>query len=140
LKSTTVSLQNIFQDFLKTTDTLQIYRDGKLVFSSKKDRVVPLLDYIDTVGSASGPVVIFDRVMGNAASLLSVKAGAVEVFSPLGSQLGIDTLVKYKIKYHFDDIVPFILKDNSQDMCFMENLSTGKTPDEFYQAIKAIIK
>jgi len=78
--------------------------------------------------------------MGNAAALLSIKAGAVEVFSPMGSQIGIDTLVKFNIKYHINKIVPFIQKDNSNDMCFMEKLSTEKTPDDFYTAIKAIIK
>jgi hypothetical protein len=137
---TTISLRNRFQDFVNSTDTLQIYREGKLIFSSGKDRVIPLLEYIASPASGSGPCVIFDRVMGNAASLLSVKAGAEEVFSPLGSQLGVDTLIKYKIKYHLNKIVPFIRKDNSEDMCFMEKLSTGKTPDEFYQALKEIIK
>jgi len=142
LKSTATSLRNNFQDFLNSSDTLQIYLEEKLVFSSTKDRIIPLLEYIDRLNPESGlgPSIIFDRIMGNAAALLSVKAGAVEVFSPLGSQLGIETLNKYRIKYHFNKIVPFIKKDDSEDMCFMEKLSTGKTPDEFYQAVKQIIK
>jgi hypothetical protein len=142
LKSTAASLRNNFQDFLNSSDTLQIYLEGKLVFSSTKDRVIPLLEYIDRLNPESGlgPSIIFDRIMGNAAALLSVKAGAVEVFSPLGSRLGIETLDKYRIKYHFNKTVPFIKKDDSEDMCFMEKLSTGKTPDEFYPAVKQIIK
>ena len=140
MKNTVTSLHNYLPDFLKSNETLRVYRDGKLVFYSEKDRVVPLLEYIDSLPPGTGPSVIFDRITGNAAALLSVKAKAVEVFSPLGSQLGIDTLNKYGIKYHFDKVVPFIQKDNSEDMCFMEKLSTDKTPDEFYLAIKQIIK
>jgi len=140
LKNTLTNARNRFQDFLNSQDTLQIYRENKLVFSSQKDKVIPLLEYIESPLSKQGPSIIFDRIMGNAAALLSIKAGAVEVFSPMGSQIGIDTLVKFNIKYHINKIVPFIQKDNSNDMCFMEKLSTEKTPDDFYTAIKAIIK
>jgi hypothetical protein len=140
LKKVTVSSRTRFQDFLTSNNTLQIYREGQLIFSSQKDKVIPLLEYIDSLDSSKGPCIVFDRIMGNAAALLSIKAGALEIFSPMGSQIGIDTLVKFNIKYHINKVVPFIQKDNSSDMCFMEKLSTGKTPDEFYTAIKAIIK
>ena len=125
---------------MKSEDTLRIFEKGELVFSSAKDRVGPLIEYIDSDRPKRDGAVIFDKIMGNAAALLAVKAGAREVFSPLGSQLGIDTLNRYNIKYHLNRIVPFIQKDDSQDMCFMEKLSMGKDPEEFYTAIKAIIK
>jgi hypothetical protein len=140
LKSTAVSIRERFREFVAGSDTLQVYREGRLVFSSKKDRVAPLLEFIDSLGPDDGPVTIFDKITGNAAALLSVKARAEEVYSPLGSQLGVDTLKKHKIRYHFNRIVPFIQKPDSEDMCFMEKLSTGKEPDECYAAMKAIIK
>jgi hypothetical protein len=140
LRSMAVSTKGQYQDFMGSSDTLRIYKDGSLIFSSDKDRVVPLLEYIDSPDRESPPVVVFDRIMGNAAALLVVKAGAREVYSPMGSQLGVETLKKHNIKYHLGTIVPFILKAQSQDMCFMEKLSIGKSPDEFYAAIKMIIK
>lgn len=140
MKNTTTNNRTRYQDFLNSDDTLRIYRANQLIFSSKKDKVIPLLEYIESPLSKKGPSIIYDRIIGNAAALLSIKAGAVEVFSPMGSQIGVDTLVKYNIKYHLDKIVPFIQKDNSNDMCFMEKLSTEKTPEDFYTAIKAIIK
>jgi hypothetical protein len=137
----TVSVRNRFQDFVASTDALQVYRQGELVFSSDKDRVAALLEYIDGPGPSQGPAVIFDKVMGNAAALLSVKARAEEVYSPLGSQLGIETLERHNIEYHLSQIVPYIQKQpDSEEMCFMERLSTGKEPEEFYLAIKNIIK
>jgi len=140
LKSTAVSLKEKFRAFVDGRDTLQVYREGNLVYCSDKDRVVPLLEYIDGLGSDDSRCIIFDKIMGNAAALLAVKAKAEEVFSPMGSQLGIDTLNRYGIKYHIRSIVPFIQKADSEDMCFMEKLSVGRSPDEFHVAIKAIIK
>jgi hypothetical protein len=139
LENKSTDLYKFFPDFLNSRDTLRIYHEGKLAFTSEKDRVVPILEYIDDLAPGTGPSVIFDRIMGNAAALLCVKAGTKEVFSPLGSQLGIDTLKKYRIEYHLNKIVPFIQKDNSEEMCFMEKLSINKTPDEFYRDIKQII-
>ena len=81
------------------------------------------------------PVVIFDKIMGNAAALLSVKASCREVYSPLGSQLAITTLEKYGIKYHITEIIPCIKKPNTEEMCPMEELSINKDPDEFYETI-----
>ena len=137
---TTISAKYLLQDFTSSSNTLRVYRDGKLVFSSEKDRVVPLLDYIDSRAPADGTAVFFDRITGNAAALLSVLGKASEIYSPLGSELGIQTLKKYGIEFQFDKVVPFIQKPDSNEMCFMEKLSTGKTPEEFYQAIKSIIK
>lgn len=131
---------NSFEEFLSSKDTLRVYQDSRLLFSSSKDRVVPLLEYIDRFAANHRPVVIFDKIMGNAAALLSVKANSQEVFSSLGSQLAIKTLENYNIKYHLTRIVPYIQKASGEDMCPMERLSIGKDPEEFYQTIKEFIK
>lgn len=73
--------------------------------------------------------------MGNAAALLSIKAGCREVYSPLGSQLAIKTLEKYGIKYHLVEIVPYILQPDGRKMCPMEKLSIDKEPEEFYKLV-----
>ena len=130
---------DLFHDFLKSSDTLQVYEDGNLLFASAKDRLTPLLEYIDTLASDHRQAVIFDRIMGNAAALLSVKADCDEVYSPLGSRLAIATLDKYHIKHHLSEIIPCITRPGGEDMCPMEKSSIAKTPDEFYQAIRSII-
>jgi len=76
--------------------------------------------------------------MGNAAALLSVKVGCREVYSPLGSQLAVETLGRYDIKYHLTEIVPCIRKLNGEDMCPMEKLSINKEPEEFYELIRKL--
>jgi len=132
--------QPLFDEFVTSGDTLRVYKDGKLVFSSGQDRLLPLLEYIDRLAPHHQQVVIFDKIMGNAAALLSVEASCQEVYSPLGSQLAIKTLDKYGIKHHITEIIPYIQKSNEEDMCPMEKLSIDKEPEEFYEAIKSIIK
>ncbi len=129
-----------FDEFLLSGDTLQVYKDDELVFSSDKDRLLPLLEYIDEFAPQHQQVVILDKIMGNAAALLSIKAGCQEVYSPLGSQLAIKTLDEYGINYHLTDVIPYIQKPDGQDMCPMEKLSINKEPEEFYKVIKNIIK
>jgi hypothetical protein len=128
---------DFFAAFLASDDTLRIYRDDKLVFSSKKDRLLPLMEYLANHGPEKQPVTIFDKIMGNAAALLAVKANCREVFSPLGSELGIKTLQKFGIKYHLSETVPYIMRPDGKEMCPMEQLSIGKSPEEFYREMKS---
>ncbi len=130
----------LFNEFLLSSDTFRVYEGNQLIFSSTKDRLLPLLEYIDRFAPHHQQVIILDKIMGNAAALLSVEAGCREVYSPLGSQLAVKTLDKYGIKYQLTEIVPYIQKPNGEDMCPMEKLSIDKEPEEFHEAIRSIIK
>ncbi len=131
--------QHFFNEFLTSSDTLRVYEGDQLIFFSSKDRLLPLLEYIDRFTPHHQQVVIFDKIMGNAAALLCAKANCQEVYSPLGSQLAIDTLDKYGIKYHLTKTIPYIQKPNRENMCPMEKLSLNKEPEEFYEAMRNII-
>jgi len=76
--------------------------------------------------------------MGNAAALLSVKAGAIKVYSALGSEFARNTLYKYNIEQHLDKIVPFIRARNGKNICPLEKLSISKdmSPDKFYEEVR----
>lgn len=130
--------RRLFNEFLVSGDTLRVYKSGELLFVSSKDRLLPLLEYIDSFVPRYQHVVIFDKIMGNAAALLSVKAAGREVYSPLGSQLAVRTLGKYGIKYDLSEIVPYIERSDGEDMCPMEKLSIGKDPEEFHTIMKAL--
>lgn len=128
---------SLFSDFLDSDDTLRIYGSGEaLLFRSDKDRLFPLLDYIDGFRHNLRPVSIYDKIMGNAAALLSVMANAKEVYSPLGSQIAVETLDRYDIKYQLSEVVPYIQKPSQDDMCPMEKLSLQKEPEEFYSVLR----
>jgi hypothetical protein len=110
-----------------------VYHQGKLIFKSKKERLSPLLEYIDRFVPQVKDVVIFDRIVGNAAALLLKKACCPEIHSPLGSEFAVQTLSEQGIKYHFSRTVPYILNQAGDDICPMEKLSLGKNPEEFFQ-------
>jgi hypothetical protein len=131
-----MSYLDLFHEFLVAKDTLCVYRDEKLVFSSQKDRLLPLMDYTASHGRSEKPIVIFDKIMGNAAALLVSRLNCREVYSPLGSELAIKTLDKFNIKYHLDETVPYICRPDGKRMCPMEELSLGKSPEEFYEEMK----
>jgi hypothetical protein len=125
-----------FRDFMDSSDTLRVYKDAECIFKSEKDVLAPLVEFISKRACDDHSLVILDKVSGNAAALLSIKAGACQVFSPLGSQLGADTLTRHRVEHYIERMVPYILARNGKDMCPMEKLSLDKTPDEFYETIK----
>jgi hypothetical protein len=129
---------SLFEKFLISNDSLNIYQAGKLIFTSNKSGLLPLLEYIDRFPSCRPPVIILDKIMGNGAALLSALANCREAYSPLGSQLAQRTLDKYHIRYHILDMVPYIQKTPGGEMCPMERLSLDKDPAEFYAAVKNI--
>jgi len=131
--------KDIYKDFLSSDDTLRIYDIETLVFSSKKERLLPLMEYIVTGKPADGALVVYDKVMGNGAALLAVKLFAREVYSPLGSEIAVKTLQNNGIRYHLDKTVPYIQRPDGKGMCPMEELSLGKDPEEFYRALKTRI-
>jgi hypothetical protein len=122
--------------FTKSNDTLWVYKEAELIFRSRKERLMPLLDYINAFVPRVKGVTAFDRVVGNAAALLLNKALCLEVHSPVASQAAAHTLEEFGISYHFPKIIPKILEGN--DICPMEKLSLGKTSDEFYRAVTDI--
>jgi len=128
--------KRIFEDFLYSSDSLWVYKDDKMLFNSNKDRLFPLLEYIAKLSYRYRWVTIFDKVIGNAAALLCFKANCREVYSHVASQMAIKTLDRYGIKYYFTKIVPYIKQMSSEQMCPMEKLSIGKSPEEFYEIMK----
>jgi len=125
----------MFTEFLSSSDTLRIYKAERLLFTSSKDRLLPLIDYIDKFSPYEKAVTVFDRVVGNAAALLLKKIVCREVYSALGSELAAGTLNDFGIDYHFAETAPFIQNESGDDMCPMERLSLGKQPEEFYRAL-----
>jgi hypothetical protein len=125
--------EDLYSAFLISGDTLRIYLDEELIFFSEKARLLPMMDFLEDYGPAEEPVTVFDKVMGNAAALLAVIAKCKAVYSPLGSELAIETLESNGIAYHLNKIVPYIMRPDGKGMCPMEKLSMDKTPDEFYR-------
>lgn len=127
--------EHTFDEFQESDDTLRVYKDGRLLFSSERERLLPLVEYIRGHAPHTGDVTVFDRVTGNAASLLLTRMACRKLHSDLGSKLAGETLRDAGIDYEFEETVPYIENNRRDGMCPMEELSLGKTSDEFYQAL-----
>jgi hypothetical protein len=127
-----------FYQFLEGQDTLCVLKGNERLFTSQKEALFPLLEYIEKYSRLHLQVTILDKTVGNAAALLAIKADATRVYSPLGSQLAADTLSRYNREYRFTETVPFIRSRDGRDMCPMEKLSLSEdmSPDRFYEAVR----
>ncbi len=125
-----------YKQFLKSKDSLRIFEGATLIFSSQKERLVPLMEFIEKRNPNSSDLIVFDRVIGNAAALLLTKIPCKEAYSPLGSEMAVVSLKNAGIEYHFDQTVDCIKDDSGVNICPMEKLSQGKTPEEFYASMK----
>ena len=128
----------LFHQFLEGQDTLCVLEGNDKIFTSQREALIPLLEYIDNFSHLHPQVTILDKTVGNAAALLAIKADAIKVYSPLGSQLAADTLSRYNREYRFTETVPFIRSLDGRDMCPMEKLSLSEdmSPDRFYKAVR----
>jgi hypothetical protein len=125
-----------FAEFLDSHDTFRVYKGARLLFASRKDKLAPMLDYIDNCTPYAGGVTVYDRIVGNAAALFLITIKCRTVYSALGSENAIKTLEAAGIGYRFNETIDCIMNDPGTDMCPMEKLSLGKTPNEFYVALK----
>lgn len=127
--------EHTFDEFRESGDTLRVYKDGRLLFASDGERLLPLVEYIQRFEPHQRDVIVFDRVTGNAASLLLTRISCRRVHSDLGSRLAAETLRDHGIDYEFEETVPYIENNRRDGMCPMEELSLDSTPDEFYRTL-----
>ena len=123
-----------FESFLESTDSIWIIGPPGIIFQSQKRGIAPLISYIARTPLLER-VVIFDKVIGNAAALLTHRACCYEVFSPIGSHLAAETLRGFGVITHFTQTVPYIINREGTGMCPFETMSLGKSPDEFYDLV-----
>ena len=63
----------LFSEFLVSSNTLWVYNEDRLIFTSSGDGLLPLLEYVGKSAPNEGEATVFDRVVSNAAALLLKK-------------------------------------------------------------------
>ena len=107
------------------------------IFCSKETGLKGLMDFLCKNGRQATGVIVFDKVVGRAAALLSIYLNVKEVYGKIGSRPAADVLQEYKVVFHFENVCPSILDKERIGLCPMEQLSLGKTPEEFYAVLTA---
>ncbi|MBN2254274.1 MAG: DUF1893 domain-containing protein, partial [Deltaproteobacteria bacterium] len=70
-----------FHLFLASKDTLWISRQDSIIYRSEKKGIAPLVDYLAGHQPPGEDVVVYDRVVGNAAALLIGKLPCKVVYT-----------------------------------------------------------
>ncbi len=126
----------LFKKFLKARDSLWVCKEDTLLFRSKERGLLPLVHYIEQCVPQPRGVVVCDRLVGNAAALLLGRIFCSKVYAVVGSNLAAQSLRRLRIDFAFESLVPCILNRSGDDLCPMEKLSIGKTPQRFYDLVK----
>ena len=121
--------------FLKEGGSLLVVKDNEIIFESKDNYLEPLIECVGKYKDLMAGAWAYDKLLGNAAALLFVYAKVKGVYSLTGSKAGIETLKKHDIDCVVEKTIDCVLNDQGNDLCPMERLVSGKSPQEFYQQV-----
>ncbi len=112
---------------LKRLNSLEVYYDNKLIFSSRRHWLNPLFEFEDWL--KHNPVEdrnllsVHDAIDGKAAAVLTYRLGIARINSDIMSSLAASYFEKKGVEYHYSKIVDKIL-------CITEDILTEEISDE----------
>ena len=123
---------------LKEDLNLVIVKNGQLVFKTKKEGIIGILESLDTLDKELINSSIADKIVGMAASMLFVYAKVSAVFTQLISDPGLKILQENNIASQFEKRVPNILNHRQNDVCpFEKQAIASKTVEEAYHNLRS---
>ena len=98
-----------------------IFKESEIVFRSKQQGIVPLIQAIEENGIEKlAKSIVLDRVVGKAAALLFVFFKAKKVYAKIISGSGLKVLMNNEIDMEFEKVVKNILNREGTDLCPFE--------------------
>ncbi len=128
--------RELFHLFLTSEDTLWISQNNSIIYHSEKKGIAPLVDYITEHGPSDQNVIIYDRIIGNAAAVLLGKLVCTTAYTHTVSDVALNTMKNLGINCFHLEIVPHIKNRTGDGMCPFEEASIGKSADDFLQFLK----
>lgn len=115
-----------------------LYKDG-VAYTSIKRGVAPLVEWLTNDTNISG-FSAADKIVGKAAALLFILGGVKEVYAPVMSKAGFDTLSRHGIPAEYETLVQIVVNRSGTGQCPMEQaVSTIDDPAEALKAIQNTI-
>ncbi len=100
--------------------SLAIVKEGIVLARKNGNWVNPIVEAFDKLREKMHGSSVADRVIGKAAAVICIYAGAKEVYTPLISEPGKLALEKASIKAEYENIIPGILNPNKTGLCLAE--------------------
>lgn len=130
----------------KESYTFVLIKKGKLIKTSYRKGVLPLLEIIIEDGKVLNQAVIADKVIGRAAALLVANYKIKGLYADTISQKAIEVLDNFSVFYQFGKCVPYIKNRDQSDQCPLEKLTSDITDPgyayehilQFYQKVLKI--
>ena len=126
------------EKFEKSDWSLAAVKNKIIIFQSKSSGLKPLIKLIKKFSSRSAKLVVYDKIIGQAAALLLAYLKVSQVYTPLISQAGVLVLKKHHIEFEAKKRVKHIMDFASQELCHWEKLAKNKTPKKFWLLVKSL--
>lgn len=122
---------------LENNYSIVLVKNNKIVHTSNKNGLAPLLDlYADGKSTLEGAYVA-DKVIGKAAALILLEANIKKLYADLISENAISVFDKANIDYQYDKKVKEIRNRDNTGMCPMEKLAqNSQNANELVKKIK----
>jgi len=125
---------------IKEAYSLVIYKDGKIITTSREKGLKPLIDAIGEYKEELVGAVLADKIIGKAGALISIYGGISEVYAHTISDCAKDIYQSNGIKIESDRVVPYIINRDGTDKCPMEKIVENiENSEEAYNEIKRFI-
>ncbi len=123
-------------EFMDSGRSLKIFLDNEAVFESKDSDLIPLISYLKQRTEQVDNLTVYDKYVGRAAALLMVLIRPRKVFAGVVSEGGAAVLRENEIPLEAGREVKYLMEIASQGMCRWEKAAVGKSPEEWWDAIK----
>jgi hypothetical protein len=123
------------EDFSRGPWSLIVENRQGLVYRSKQDRLLPLLECIEKHPDSMVAATVLDKMVGRAAALLCVYARAGMVLTPVMSDGAVQVLEEFGLPFMALDRVKEILNSQQTGPCPMEQEAIDKSPVQFYRLV-----
>lgn len=121
--------------------TLVIVRNDKIIFESKDHGILGLIKAIDELNGELKNSCIADKIVGKAAALLILYAGAIGVYAEIISENGLKTLMEAGIYIEYDKLTPNIMNRTGTDICPFEKVAQKiLNLEEAYKKFKSMLR
>ncbi len=116
---------------------LVVVKEGQELTRESGRGVLPLLRVVTgSLSTELSGAALADKVIGQAAAFLAVRAGLAVVFSPVMSQPGLEVLTAHGIEAHYETLVENIMRQEPYGLCLMEQTVAGASgPDEAFNRL-----
>jgi hypothetical protein len=123
------------EDFSRGPWSLVVENRQGLVYRSKADRLLPLLESIEKHSEEMVAATLLDKVVGRAAALLCVYARVSMILAPVISDGAVQVLEEFGVPFMALERVKGIMNSEQTGPCRMEQEAKDKSPVQFYRSL-----